>query len=157
MDNSNSFQGAGTFQNNIAPQGIRQQPQPMPGYGPQSQIPPNQAVAAKSSVTAGILGLFLGGVGAHCFYLGYNRLAIAHLAVGGSGILLITIGSLLPFAFIGAGSLDGAIWSTILMPAIVGIGWLLMIGSGIWGLIESIMCLSKNGKFAHDADGVPLV
>lgn len=118
MDNSNSFQGAGTFQNNIAPQGIPQQPQHLPGYG---------------------------------------RLAIAHLAVGGSGILLITIGSLLPFAFIGAGSLDGAIWSTILMPAIVGIGWLLMIGSGIWGLIESIMCLSKNGKFAHDADGVPLV
>ena len=39
------------------------------------------AVGAKSKMTAGLLGIFLGGFGVHNFYLGYTGKAIAQIAL----------------------------------------------------------------------------
>ena len=45
--------------------------------------------SSKSKTTAGILGIVLGGVGAHNFYLGYTGKAVAQLLLGILGIFFI--------------------------------------------------------------------
>lgn len=64
-----------------------QQPQQFQGQYPQmSQQPPlpNPAYGypqPKSKIAAGLLGIFLGGLGIHRFYLGYTVLGIVQLAL----------------------------------------------------------------------------
>ena len=54
------------------PQYSGQPPMPQPGYGyPQS----------KSKIAAGLLGIFLGGLGIHRFYLGYTKIGIIQLVL----------------------------------------------------------------------------
>jgi TM2 domain-containing membrane protein YozV len=48
-------------------------PPPAPGYAPDP--------AQKSRIAAGILGILLGGLGIHRFYLGYVGIGIAQIAV----------------------------------------------------------------------------
>ncbi|MGH3425898.1 MAG: TM2 domain-containing protein [Nocardioidaceae bacterium] len=50
-----------------------------PPYGqyPGAYLDPN----AKSKLVAGLLGIFLGGLGVHRFYLGYTGIGIAQIAV----------------------------------------------------------------------------
>src|ERR1700694_86745 len=57
---------------------------PPGGYPP----PPYQDPTAKSKLAAGLLGIFLGGLGIHRFYLGYTNIAIAQLVVGIIGVVL---------------------------------------------------------------------
>jgi len=66
-------------------------------------------------MTAGLLGIFLGALGVHRFYLGYTTIGIIQLVLCCTGI------------------------------------------SGIWGLIEGILILTKNENFLKDANGVELV
>ena len=50
----------------------------------------------KSKLVAGLLGIFLGGIGVHHFYLGNTKMAVIHLALAIGGICLMcvpTIGS----------------------------------------------------------------
>lgn len=82
----------------------------------------------KSKVVAAVLAFFLGGFGAHNFYLGYIGVACAQLA-----ILLISI----PLMFIVVGFLTDAALS-------------------IWVLVEFIMILAGSSRFATDANGVPV-
>jgi TM2 domain-containing membrane protein YozV len=57
-----------------------QPPMPQPGYGyPQS----------KSKIAAGLLGIFLGALGIHRFYLGYTKIGIIQLVLA---IVLSTFG-----------------------------------------------------------------
>ena len=71
----------------------------------------------KSKLVAGLLGLFLGGYGAHNFYLGYTGKAVTQLVISVLGILLA-------FLFFG-------------IPNFI---------IGVWALIESIMILCGNIK-----------
>lgn len=82
----------------------------------------------KSKVVAAVLAFFLGGFGAHNFYLGYIGVACAQLA-----ILLISV----PLMFIVVGFLTDAALS-------------------IWVLVEFIMILAGSSRFATDANGVPV-
>ena len=70
---------------------------------------------AKSKLAAGLLGIFLGWLGIHRFYLGYTNIAIAQLAVGVIGL--------------------------ILSPFTCG---LLLLGASIWGLVDGIMILTGS-------------
>lgn len=63
----------------------RQAPQPPRGYTP-AEDAPRQRIAtpvfgAKDHVVAGLLAIFLGALGIHKFYLGYNKAAFITLAV----------------------------------------------------------------------------
>jgi TM2 domain-containing membrane protein YozV len=80
----------------------------------------------KSKIAAGLLGIFLGSIGVHNFYLGYTGKAVAQL-------VLTIIG-----------------WSTL----IVIIGFIIVPAVSLWGLIEGIMILA--GSIRTDANGVPL-
>ena len=44
-------------------------------------IPSKPAAGAKSKLTAGLLGIFLGGLGIHNFYLGFTGKAVAQIVV----------------------------------------------------------------------------
>ncbi len=81
------------------------------------------AAGAKSRVTAGLLGIFLGCYGAHNFYLGYTAKAVTQLVVTIVGYLLCC----------------------------VFIGVIPVLGIWIWSLVESIMIFA--GKIDRDAKG----
>ncbi len=61
--------------------GVVQPSAAYPNY-PQTQVP----VGSKNKVTAGLLALFLGGLGVHKFYLGQTGLGILYLVLCWTGI-----------------------------------------------------------------------
>ena len=81
---------------------------------------------AKSKLVAGPLGIFLGGFGVHNFYLGYTGKAVTQLVLSIVGLLLSCV--------------------------VVGIP--IVMGVGIWALVEAIMILV--GKIDKDGKGNPL-
>ena len=87
---------------------------------------PKASADSKSKLAAGLLGIFLGGFGVHNFYLGYTSKAVTQLVLTIVGYVLCCI----------------------------GIGIFLVLGVGIWGLLEGIMILA--GKNDTDANGKPL-
>jgi TM2 domain-containing membrane protein YozV len=84
------------------------------GYGAKSD---------KSKLVAGLLGIFLGQLGIHNFYLGYTKKAVIQLVCTIVGYLLICL----------------------------GVGALIVIGISIWGLVEGVMILC--GKIDRDGKG----
>ena len=104
-----------------------------PGVDP-SQMGYQQPFAyydQKSKVAAGLLGIFLGSLGVHNFYLGYTNKAV--------------------------GQLVGTIVGYIL--CIIFIGFFIVVGIQIWALVEGILILSAqpgSQPWGVDARGVPL-
>ncbi len=70
---------------------------------------PSPAVSAKSKATAGILGIFLGCLGIHKFYLGYSLEGIIMLVVCIAGSFLFLLG---PFVMGIIGLIEGIIYLT---------------------------------------------
>lgn len=80
----------------------------------------------KSKIVAGILGILLGGWGVHNFYLGYIGKGIGQLVL----------------------------WLVGLSLAFIGIGFFMMIGAWIWGMVEGVLILT--GSIKTDGAGNPL-
>lgn len=85
-----------------------------PGYG---------ATSSKSKIAAGLLGIFLGGLGVHNFYLGYYTKAVIQLVATIVGVFTTCI----------------------------AIGAFIIPGIAIWGLVEGIMILT--GSIKTDGNG----
>ncbi|SNS96101.1 TM2 domain-containing membrane protein YozV [Micrococcales bacterium KH10] len=75
--------------------GYGQQTPPQAGYGNQPYGVPAAHPEAKSRLAAGLLGILLGGLGIHRFYLGYTGIGILQIVV-----TLVTFGA-------------GAIWGLV--------------------------------------------
>lgn len=82
----------------------------------------------KSKIAAGLLGIFLGGLGIHNFYLGYTNRGLLQL-------LVTVFAGILSVFTCGATSIAAA-------------------GMSIWGLVEGILILT--GSMRTDAEGNPL-
>ncbi|MDR2064043.1 MAG: TM2 domain-containing protein [Candidatus Nomurabacteria bacterium] len=129
-------------------------------YPNQQQTQQSQLGVAKSSTTAGLLGIFLGSVGAHDFYLGYKKMGIIHVVLLVVSIILIIVSGALavgaatnPYSY-----LDGSVGSKVSAGLVLGgIGWVVMAGNGLWGFVTGIMVFAKSGKYGRDANGTPLV
>lgn len=80
----------------------------------------------KSKITAGLLGIFFGGLGVHNFYLGYSTKGLIQLIVTIVSFLLACCG---------------------------GISLIVTVGIGIWGFIEGILILA--GVINRDGKGMP--
>ena len=100
------------------------------GYGAYAYTGP-----AKSKVAAALLAFFLGGFGAHSFYLNKKNLGFIHLGLGvGSFILLVVVGALSDGA---SASSEAGIGMVALLAT------LMSLGNGIWAFVEFIMILVK--------------
>ena len=100
-----------------------------PGY--QQPYAGAYAVARKSKIAAGLLGIFLGSLGVHNFYLGRD-------ARGGLQLGLTVAGVILSFIFVGL---------------------FVLLGVEVWALVEGILILAATpgaGRWGVDARGVPL-
>ena len=97
---------------------------PPTGYTAPPYADPN----AKSKLVAGLLGILVGGLGVHRFYLGYTNIGIAQLAIDVIG------------------------W--VLLPFTCGISLVFIIVAHVWGLVDGIMILT--GSISQDAQGRPL-
>lgn len=100
---------------------------------------PTTGAPEKSRVLAGVLGLFLGGIGAHRFYLGFHSVAACQLAA-----FLLTVGATIiygSYANLGAASI-----------AILAIGTTVPVC--FWGAVEGFMIL--GGMMPHDGHAHPL-
>jgi len=86
-------------------------------------LAPSATTGAKSKMVAGLLGIFLGWLGIHNFYLGYKKKAIIQLCLGAGGMIL----------------------------SIIIIGIFAVMAASIWGIVDGIMILT--GKIDTDADG----
>lgn len=115
QNNANDAQSNETTQNNTYTQNNQNT-----NYQPASN--PN----AKSKIAAGLLGIFLGGLGIHNFYLGFNSKAIIQLVLFVIGI--------------------ATCWILIGIP--------LLLVTCIWGFVEGIILLA--GGASCDANGNPL-
>jgi len=70
---------------------------------------PVASSGAKNKMVAGLLGIFLGGLGIHKFYLGYSKAGVIMLVIGLVGIILAGI----PSIIIGLiGFIEGIIYLT---------------------------------------------
>lgn len=77
---------------------------------PQSEVQSTVTAAApKSKVAAGLLGIFLGSLGIHNFYLGFTKKAIIQLAITIVGAFLFGIG---PVAMEIWGIIEGVMYLT---------------------------------------------
>lgn len=95
----------------------------------------------KSATVAGLLGIFLGGAGAHNWYLGEKKKGIIHVCLLGGAILLMVVAdAILPstLSMRTALSMAGLI---LLLNAVAG---MMISGSSLWGFIEGVMILAKG-------------
>ena len=60
----------------------------VPTFGAES-VHEEPAVAQKSKIAAGILGILLGGLGIHNFYLGYTKKAVIQLVISLAGSCVV--------------------------------------------------------------------
>lgn len=94
-------QPTGAYGQQGQPYGQPANPYTQPYAAPQDAAPA-AAYGAKSKMAAGLLGIFLGSLGVHNFYLGYTGKAVAQL-------LLTLVGWIL----VGLGPIAAAIWGLV--------------------------------------------
>jgi TM2 domain-containing membrane protein YozV len=100
----------------------------------------------KSRVVAGVLGLYLGWLGIHKFYLGIPT-ARYHLIVGGAGLALLLLAlviSAVATAAYSSGMFAGVLLGFGALFSVVG--YLALLVSGIAGHVEGVMYLAKSDE-----------
>jgi hypothetical protein len=93
----------------------------------------------KSATTAGLLGIFFGAVGAHCWYLGDKKSGTKHMIIFGIGVaIMIVAGAIIP-SVVSFWTLYRISWLITLLNVV---GWLAIGISEVWGFIEGIQILT---------------
>lgn len=112
---------------------------------------PNQPsyVSPKSSVAAGLLGIFLGSFGAHDWYLGDSKKGMIHLCLFGGGFLLTILSAALT-----AVTMFIPILSAI-FGLLTALAYLVLLGNSIWGFVEGIILIAQ-GDASLAAKGYPI-
>ncbi|MGP9723342.1 NINE protein [Corynebacterium sp. AOP40-9SA-29] len=134
------------------------------GYpGPQGYGAP--PLSRKSKVAAALFAFFLGGFGAHNFYIGNKGRAIAQLIIMVVSWVLMIGAYTLVFVGLEAEaytSMAGTVYYES-NDAMVGSGAVLlllaavmMLALCIWALVEFVLILVGSGRYGRDAEGYPL-
>ena len=97
----------------------------------------------KSRVIAGILGLYLGWLGIHKFYLAIPT-ARYHLIAGGVGLALLLVAFVLTVAATAASGGFGGVLLGLFGALFSVVGYLALLVSGIAGHVEGVMYLAKS-------------
>ena len=99
----------------------------------------------KNKLVAGLLGIFLGWVGAHKFYLGIREPARLQAGVGGSAFALVLVISIVLRPILGAIVQYDSLLLTIL-GVVSTLGSLVILAMGVIGVIEGIIYLTKSDE-----------
>lgn len=100
----------------------------------------------KSATAAGIFGIILGGFGAHDWYLGRKRNALIHVGLMIAGLVVCIVGAVLMNTMAVSRNIYAALNTISLYRWIMIFGWILMMGSVIWGLVEGIIILAQGDE-----------
>jgi len=95
----------------------------------------------KSATTAGLLGIFLGTVGAHDWYLGDRKKGTIHVCLFGAAIVIIIIGDAILPNVLSSWTVYKMLW---LFSLINWVAWALIGASEIWGFIDGVKILSQG-------------
>ncbi|WP_420099875.1 NINE protein [Corynebacterium sp.] len=130
-----------------------------PGY----PAPPQ---SNKKKVVAALLAFFLGGTGAHNFYIGNKGRAVAQLIFLIVTWVIVVVGYSLVIAGTGTEMVRTYSGETYYVDEdtdmIIGggllaiVGYLMMVGLWIWTMVEFIMILTTSGRYGRDRDGYML-
>ena len=101
----------------------------------------------KSKIAAGLLGIFIGSLGVHNFYLGYTKKAIIQISLTVAGLILSIV-------FYVLATLLAAIYIGFLFLPLAFICSALPFAANVWGIVEGIMILA--GGIKVDGKGIPL-
>lgn len=92
--------------------------------------------SSKSVEVAGILGIILGSVGAHDWYLGNKKGALVHVGLLVLSVVLMIVGSIvLPLTNSGEMEFSEALGTTTMV---------ILVGNAIWGVIEGVLILIQG-------------
>lgn len=95
----------------------------------------------KSATTAGLLGVFLGGMGAHDWYLGNKNKALLHVfLVGGALVVMFVTSIFLPVVLSRSTYLD----IEGVLSGINILAWGAIATSIVWGAIEGLLLLERG-------------
>lgn len=95
----------------------------------------------KSATTAGLLGIFLGSIGAHDWYLGNKKKGTIHVCLAASGLVVSLIADVvLPSAL----SYRALLSAAVLISILGAISAIIMTANAIWGLAEGIQILMQG-------------
>ena len=114
------------------------------------QEPTPENKGTKSSIVAGLLGIFLGSLGVHNFYLGFKKKAVVQLLLSVFGVIFSALYGVLLAGFIFGYDSFVLLFGILFLLA----GIVCMMISGIWALVEGIMLLCGAKK--TDGKGNPL-
>ncbi len=95
----------------------------------------------KSANVAGLLGIFLGTIGAHDWYLGQTKKAMIHVCLAASGIVVQILASAVLPNILSFSMLLTLGWLFMLLKTVASLA---VAVSGIWGLIEGIQILAAG-------------
>lgn len=105
-----------------------------PNTASQNTVP----AGVKSSVAAGLLGIFLGGFGAHNWYLGDKKRGIIHLALTCGGFILTFLAAVMT-------ALTAKVpFLAFFFGFVMFLSYIAIVGSSIWGFVEGIILLVQG-------------
>ena len=94
----------------------------------------------KSSVAAGLLGIFLGAFGAHNWYLGEKKKGLIHVLLFAGSFVVIMLSSIVTAIAL----YSGIGFISAVFGFLAAIAYLVMMANGIWGLVEGIIILVQG-------------
>ncbi len=95
----------------------------------------------KSATTAGLLGIFLGAVGAHDWYLGDRKKGTIHVCLFGAGLILTIVANVALPNILSFWTLYKMLW---LLSLLSWCAWALIGASELWGFIDGVKILSAG-------------
>lgn len=145
QENSGQYSQQGWYgQHGTVPSGVPGYPTVPPGYHPQSRV------------AAACLAFFLGGFGAHNFYIGLRGRAIVQLCVTLGSVAIIFLGAVVMLIGLGDPNVsydDDEVMTGLGALLFIG-GCLLVLAVTIWAFVELFMILASNGRYGQDRYGV---
>lgn len=94
----------------------------------------------KSAIAAGLLGIFLGQFGAHDWYLGDKKKGLLHVLLFAGSFVVIMLSSIVTAVAL----YSGIGFLSAVFGFLAAIAYLVMMGNGIWGLVEGIILLVQG-------------
>ncbi len=103
-----------------------------------------QQPAPKSAMVAGTLGILLGALGVHDWYLGNQKKAKTHVALAVTGAILFALNAILRSLMASSNKVSAATMLSTFATVVNVIAWLVIVADVVWGIIDGILLLVQG-------------